>query len=45
MYLGIDIKRDEITIRSTSSNTITGAIFKARGSAANFNAGLAYTMK
>ena len=45
MYFGIDIKKNEISIRSTSSNTIKAADFKARGSAKNFNAGLGYEMK
>lgn len=45
MYFGIDIKRNVISIRSTSSNTIKAAKFMARGSAKNFNAGLAYEMK
>lgn len=45
MYFGIDIKKDMISIRSTSSNTIKAAKFMARGSAKNFNAGLAYEMK
>jgi hypothetical protein len=45
MYFGIDIKRNTISIRSTSSNTIKAAAFMARGSAKTFNAGLAYEMK
>lgn len=45
MYFGIDIKKNVISIRSTSSNTINAAKFMARGSAKNFNAGLAYEMK
>jgi len=45
MYFGIDVKKNLLSIRSTSSNTIKGAKFMARGSAKNFNAGLAYEMK
>jgi hypothetical protein len=45
MYFGIDINKNVLTIRSTSSNTIKGAAFQARGSARTFNAGLGYEMK
>ena len=45
MYFGVDIKRNTISIRSTSSDTIKAAAFMARGSAKTFNAGLAYEMK
>ena len=45
MYFGIDVKKDSLSIRSTSSSTIKAATFMARGSSKNFNAGLAYEMK
>ena len=45
MYFGIDINKNVLTIRSTSSNTIKAAAYQARGSARNFNAGLGYEMK
>jgi len=45
MYFGIDVKKGSLSIRSTSSSTIKAAKFMARGSAKNFNAGLAYEMK
>jgi len=45
MYFGIDINKNVLTIRSTSSSTIKGAAFQARGSARTFNAGLGYEMK
>ena len=45
MYFGIDVKKGSLSIKSTSSSTIKAAKFMARGSAKNFNAGLAYEMK
>ena len=44
MYLNIDIKKDNITYRSVTSDQIKKVTFEFRGSTNNFNQGLGFKM-